>query len=383
MINREQINDIQVRIQEMGQAITNEQITRQSLIMPFFTALGYDVYNPTVFVPEYTADFGTKQGEKADFAVLDKNKPVMLIEAKKLGTTLDTSKASQLGRYFGVTTAKLGILTDGRGRIYKFHSDLERRNIMDLYPFYEFDILELDEKDLEHLEHYTAANFAFDRALQAGLEIKRLQTLRDFFWQLLTGETVDPEFIRFVLKQTGLETHLTSAKIDRYTPLVINSMLSVVNDIDADPDFSVALLEGEPAPEKPMDIAPEEQSTAKRNARVPDIDRNLYAALALKEVYTGRTLSEAGRKLFEHFPEVFKEDDGAKVTPATRHGTNAGIIITGRSWRKVTGFDNAVTKYTDRPKSDIREALDQIVPLLTETELLILGEIPETIEIAV
>ena len=47
----------------------NEEQTKTSLIMPMFVALGYDVFNIDEFVPEYTADFGTKQGEKVDYAI--------------------------------------------------------------------------------------------------------------------------------------------------------------------------------------------------------------------------------------------------------------------------------------------------------------------------
>lgn len=32
--------------------------------MPFLKALGYDVFNPSVVVPEYTADIGTKRGRR-------------------------------------------------------------------------------------------------------------------------------------------------------------------------------------------------------------------------------------------------------------------------------------------------------------------------------
>ena len=39
--------------------------------MPFFQLLGYDVFNPLEFVPEYTADVGIKKGEKVDYAILN------------------------------------------------------------------------------------------------------------------------------------------------------------------------------------------------------------------------------------------------------------------------------------------------------------------------
>jgi len=38
--------------------------------MPFIDALGYDIFNPKEMVPEFTADVGTKKGEKIDYAII-------------------------------------------------------------------------------------------------------------------------------------------------------------------------------------------------------------------------------------------------------------------------------------------------------------------------
>ena len=35
-----------------------------TFIIPFLKALGYDVYNPSIVVSEYTADVGIKKGKK-------------------------------------------------------------------------------------------------------------------------------------------------------------------------------------------------------------------------------------------------------------------------------------------------------------------------------
>ena len=370
MVSRDKIYEIQERINRQRDRLDNEEKTRLSLIIPFFQALGYDTYDPDVFATEYNADWGSKKHEKVDYAILDRDQPLILIEAKKLGASLDINFASQLGRYFGVTDAKIGILTDGL--IYKFYSDLERENVMDHYPFYEINLLELDENDYEKLELYAAGNFAFDRAIQAGLEIKQLQALREFFWPLLTGETVDADFVRFVIKKIGFERSLTSAKIDRYTPLVINAMLSVIQEIDDNDDFRVELLETKIKPGPLALNSPPEtniKEPRKRNGGVKDEDRNLYAALTLAVVHDGGTLADAGRVLLACFPEVFTDNDGAKMSPATRHGTNAGGIITGRSWQSITGFNYTVTKYAERLPEEIEFALTRILPELNETEI--------------
>ena len=75
--------------------------------------LGYDIFDPTEVVPEFTADVGTKKHEKVDFAIMMDGVPVLLIDAKKTGADLGGEYVSQLLRYFNVTEARFGILTDG------------------------------------------------------------------------------------------------------------------------------------------------------------------------------------------------------------------------------------------------------------------------------
>lgn len=110
----------------------NEEQTKTSLIMPLFMQLGYDVFNIDEFVPEYTADFGTKQGEKVDYAICINGQPLILIEAKKLGMSLGKDQVSQLFRYYSSTDAKIAILTNGDD--YWFFTDSIKANTMDMEP---------------------------------------------------------------------------------------------------------------------------------------------------------------------------------------------------------------------------------------------------------
>ena len=41
--------------------IQGEEATKQSLILPFFSSLGYDIYDPTEVKPEYVSDAATKK----------------------------------------------------------------------------------------------------------------------------------------------------------------------------------------------------------------------------------------------------------------------------------------------------------------------------------
>ena len=71
-----------------------------------------------------------------DYAIIqdgDLGDPMLLIECKKVGDTLDRERASQLARYFTQTPARIGILTNGIE--YKCYSDLDAENVMDETPF--------------------------------------------------------------------------------------------------------------------------------------------------------------------------------------------------------------------------------------------------------
>ena len=78
----------------------NEQATKQSLIGPLFTLLGYDLTDPRECIPEFKADFGKERSSKpVDWAFLQGGHPVFFVEAKEVGKKL-TGYDEQLGDYF-------------------------------------------------------------------------------------------------------------------------------------------------------------------------------------------------------------------------------------------------------------------------------------------
>ncbi|HQR73492.1 MAG: hypothetical protein B7X69_05715, partial [Sulfurovum sp. 39-42-12] len=85
------------KIEALKDKVTTEEATKNSFILPMLSALGYDVFDPTVVVPEFTADIGKKKGEKVDFAIIKDGDPIILIEAKPHTEKLDRHK-TQLER---------------------------------------------------------------------------------------------------------------------------------------------------------------------------------------------------------------------------------------------------------------------------------------------
>lgn len=57
----QQIKTLSSRIERIKDNIKTEEATKTSLIMPLIQTLGYDVFNPEEFVPEFIADVGIKK----------------------------------------------------------------------------------------------------------------------------------------------------------------------------------------------------------------------------------------------------------------------------------------------------------------------------------
>ncbi|MEJ2062338.1 MAG: type I restriction enzyme HsdR N-terminal domain-containing protein, partial [Reinekea sp.] len=99
----ERLQGLSKKITQIGATLETEEATKNALIMPFLhSVLGYDVFDPTEVVPEFTADTGTKKGEKVDYALLKDGEVQILIECKKFRDKLSTKHASQLFRYFSL-----------------------------------------------------------------------------------------------------------------------------------------------------------------------------------------------------------------------------------------------------------------------------------------
>ena len=173
----EQITQFSERIKRIKDNICTEEATKTSIILPFFQILGYDVFNPLEFVPEFTADTGIKKGEKVDYAILNNGEPLILIEAKSVNTDLTVKHMNQLIRYFMVTKARFGILTNGT--IYKFFSDLEEVNKMDSIPFFEINLMDLKKDKIDELKQFHKDNFNLRSILNNASDLKYMSLVKE------------------------------------------------------------------------------------------------------------------------------------------------------------------------------------------------------------
>lgn len=212
------------RIESLKDSIQTEEATKTAIIMPFFSLLGYDVFDPTEFAPEFTADVGIKRGEKVDYAILQDGVPVVIIEAKAVNRNLEKHD-SQLFRYFSTTPAKIAILTNGIR--YRFFTDLEDQNRMDTRPFLDFNLLNMRDSQIEELQKFRKENFNVAQISDSASLLK----YQSAFKQLIADQFENPsdEFVRLFLQ--GIYSGVrTQGVVDRFRPILKSSMQEYISE---------------------------------------------------------------------------------------------------------------------------------------------------------
>jgi hypothetical protein len=193
--------------------------------MPFFQLLGYDVFNPSEFVPEFSADVGIKKGEKVDYAILDEGKPIILIEAKWCGENLQKHD-SQLFRYFATTSAKFAILTNGI--IYKFYTDLDEPNKMDEKPFLEFNLLDIKESLVPEIKKFQKIHFDLETIFNTASDLKYSNQIKQWMSQQVSKPT--DNFVNLIVGDV-YSGRRTQNVIDKFRDVVKKSLNTFINEI--------------------------------------------------------------------------------------------------------------------------------------------------------
>ncbi|MEE0517529.1 MAG: type I restriction enzyme HsdR N-terminal domain-containing protein [Anaerovoracaceae bacterium] len=225
MESKERIKEWAEGLEELKESVGNEESTKTAMVMPLFQMLGYNVFDPKEFVPEYTADVGSKKKEKVDYAIMKDGKPLIFIECKPHYEDL-IKHSPQLIKYYNSTVeAKFGILTNGI--MYKFFADLENSNIMDKTPFLTIDMLNLKDRDLVELEKFSRENLDVDTILSSAEELKYTRLIKEW----IADEVANPSAAFVKLAIADIHDGVKSQKvIEQFTPLVKRALVQYIND---------------------------------------------------------------------------------------------------------------------------------------------------------
>lgn len=221
----DQIKVLSAKIPKLSESIKTEEGTKNALVMPLLNILGYNVFDPTEVVPEFTTDYGTKKGEKVDYAIIQDGKLIILIECKNIDADLDKVHASQLFRYFSVSEAKIGILTNGI--IYRFYTDIDAPNKMDDKSFLEINLLDIKEPLINELKRFKKESFNIDDLANVACELKYTKEIK----LILANEINSPseEFVKYFTKKVT-NSPFTQSVRERFTVLTKNALNQFIND---------------------------------------------------------------------------------------------------------------------------------------------------------
>jgi hypothetical protein len=217
---REALQQYVKRVQELAEHVRgNEQATKQSLVGPLFTILGYDLTDPRECIPEHRVDFGPNRSVKPiDWAFLQNGHPIFFVEVKEVGKKLGNYD-EQLADYFAkAPEARLGILTNGVQ--WRFFTDVVNPNIMDKEPFVKWDVLADEQPPFDFLTLLQKSQYNTP-LIRTFAERKRAQNL-------LVAELnrlLEPasEFVKLAI--TNIETRrITDKVVEDWKPVLANAI---------------------------------------------------------------------------------------------------------------------------------------------------------------
>lgn len=222
----DEVRALAARVATAKDMVQTEEATKNAMVMPFIHLLGYNVFDPQEVTPELIADVGTKKGEKVDYAILKEGKPIMLFECKKCGSDLHINHAGQLFRYFHVTEARFGVLTNGL--VYRFFTDLEQPNKMDEKPFFEFNLTDFRDQDVEELKKFAKTVFDLESILTTANHLKYTRAIKNTLSEWMTEPP--EEFVRLVSAEFLAGKQFRTTVKDQFTQITKHAFQQLIAD---------------------------------------------------------------------------------------------------------------------------------------------------------
>ncbi|WP_129020760.1 type I restriction endonuclease [Edaphocola flava] len=218
------LEQLHKRVDALKDQINTEEATKNAFVMPFIQILGYDIFNPTEVIPEFICDIGTKKGEKVDYVIKKDGEPILIIECKHWKEHADAHN-SQLHRYYHVSKARFGVLTNGH--TYNFYADLEKPNIMDEKPFFTLDLSDLKTSSLKILENFTKQGYNLESILDSAEALKYIKAIRNEFEKEL--QEPSDEMVKLLVSRF-FDRPLTSSRLATFKEYTRKAFSNSINE---------------------------------------------------------------------------------------------------------------------------------------------------------
>ena len=348
----DKLRETSLRIPAQIGHIQTEEATKNAFVLPFINALGYNIFDPTEVVPEFTADVGIKKGEKVDYAILKDGKPIILFECKWCGTNLDKEHASQLFRYFTTTKVRFCVLTNGI--VYRFYSDLDQPNVMDSKPFFEFNMLDIKEPLVTELKKFSKSSFELNSLLTTASELKYMGEIR----RILEEQMVNPsdDFVRFFASQV-YKGRITQQILELFTKLTRDSYRQFINDkINDRLKSALADEERHPSDEKKHLVEEKLEPVETQDEGPITTEEEIEGYNLVKSILEGTvdTNNVFIRDTFSYCGVIFDDNNRKPICRMYFNGPNKmiGLFDTDKKEEKVK-IDNVkdINNYSDKLKA--------------------------------
>lgn len=320
---KEQIKQLGDKVVKLRDQIKTEEATKSAFIMPFIQSLGYDIFNPMEVVPEFVADYGAKNIEKVDYAILKDSQPVLIIECKNHAENLE-KHYTQIHKYFHLTKARFALLTNGVK--YDFYTDLDSTNKMDEKPFFSFDITNPKDQQIKELSKFHKSGFDISTILTTASELKYTNAIR----QVFNSEVAipSPEFVKFFVKRV-YEGMATEKVMLQFTDLVKKTLDQTLSDIVSDRLMNAINQTSNP----PVEVSGELLANNSTESKVVTTEEELNGFYIVKSIL--RTKVESSRISYrdsQSYLSIILDDNNRK--PICR------LWLNGQTKRYIGLFDS-------------------------------------------
>lgn len=150
--------------------------------------------------------------------------PILVIECKHWKENADAHN-SQLHRYYHVSKARFGILTNGI--IYNFYTDLEKPNIMDEKPFLTINLDDLKDSSIKVLEKFTKTSYDLESILDSAESLKYIKAIRKEFEAEINNPS--DEFVKLLVNRF-FDRPLTANRLSIFREYTKRALTNSINE---------------------------------------------------------------------------------------------------------------------------------------------------------
>ncbi|WP_286391523.1 type I restriction enzyme HsdR N-terminal domain-containing protein [Myroides marinus] len=159
-----------------------------------------------------------------DYVIMKDNEPILIIECKHWNIDADAHN-SQLHRYYHVSKAKFGVLTNGH--VYNFYTDLENPNIMDEKPFFTLDLNNLKDTNISILNNFTKTSFNLENILDSAEALKYIEAIRREFEKELQNPS--DELVKLLVSRF-FDRSITASRLVSFKEYTKKALSNSIND---------------------------------------------------------------------------------------------------------------------------------------------------------